>query len=575
MRRLIIALLDRFGALEQFFAVRRRLRHARQNLSSRRTRRQFERVVSEVSDGFSFVHANRRWWIAQTVDAVRVDDVRDRNFEKLVRICAEAELDYFVVPTGSVFRTAIGVPTSQRDRAIDALASAEHEQNWYASAENESFGLRPFAALDLHRWRERALTVRAIETYSVVASREGLGIVGRGHRCELQFWRPSDVENADAGDPQASEHPMPFGPSTVIRAPRPNPCLRSMPLSRAFEGSVCVAGREQPTAPEFQWFFGGASCPFDIDVVYTWVDSGDPAWLKRRSEAAGASVVVSADGSTDERFRTFDELRYSLRSVRQYVPYVRKIFIVTDRQIPPWLDVGHENIEIVDHRDIFDDLSDLPTFNSHAIESQLHHIDGLAEHYLYVNDDVFFGRLSDWHTYFERSGQSRFFESKAGFAAGEPSPDGTSVDNAGKNLQRELFRETGWAPSKKVKHTPHPQQRSLMFEIEQRFGDAYVATKRARFRSTTDISFAAALHHRYGQTVGRVRRGSVDYKYLNLATSNVADRLEKLAGMSFDTLCLNDGAMEAEAFPAVQALVGEFLAARFPYRAPWEVDRGI
>ncbi|MEP4593563.1 MAG: stealth conserved region 3 domain-containing protein [Ilumatobacter sp.] len=282
---------------------------------------------------------------------------------------------------------------------------------------------------------------------------------------------------------------------------------------------------------------------------------------------------MSADGSTEERFRTFDELRYSLRSVRQYVPYVRKIFIVTDRQVPPWLDSGHGQIEIVDHRDIFDDLSDLPTFNSHAIESQLHHIDGLAEHYLYVNDDVFFGRLSDWHTYFERSGHSKFFESKAGFEAGEPSPFGTSVDNAGKNLQRELFRETGWAPSKKLKHTPHPQQRSLMFEIEKRFGDAYIATKRARFRSTTDISFAAALHHRYGQTLGRAWPGSIRYQYLNLAEHNLVDRLEILLGTPFDTLCLNDGAMDAHTFPAAQASVREFLAARFPYRAPWEVDR--
>ena len=34
----------------------------------------------------------------------------------------------------------------------------------------------------------------------------------------------------------------------------------------------------------------------------------------------------------------------------------------------------------------------LPTHNSHAVESQLHHIPGIAEHFLYSNDDMFFGR---------------------------------------------------------------------------------------------------------------------------------------------------------------------------------------
>ncbi|WP_412517728.1 hypothetical protein [Actinomadura madurae] len=67
---------------------------------------------------------------------------------------------------------------------------------------------------------------------------------------------------------------------------------------------------------------------------------------------------------------------------------VRHIWLVTAGQVPGWLDVRVPGLTVVDHRDIFGGRGRLPTFNSHAIESQLHHIDGLAEHFLYVNGEI-------------------------------------------------------------------------------------------------------------------------------------------------------------------------------------------
>ena len=40
----------------------------------------------------------------------------------------------------------------------------------------------------------------------------------------------------------------------------------------------------------------------------------------------------------------FQELRYSLRSVEKYAPWVRNIYIVTNGQIPYWLDLSHPRI---------------------------------------------------------------------------------------------------------------------------------------------------------------------------------------------------------------------------------------
>ena len=75
-----------------------------------------------------------------------------------------------------------------------------------------------------------------------------------------------------------------------------------------------------------------------------------------------------------------------------YAPWVRNIYLVTDDQVPDWLDTSCPDVKVVSHREIFANQADLPTFNSHAIESQIHRIEGLSEHFLYLNDDFFVGR---------------------------------------------------------------------------------------------------------------------------------------------------------------------------------------
>jgi hypothetical protein len=77
--------------------------------------------------------------------------------------------------------------------------------------------------------------------------------------------------------------------------------------------------------------------------------------------------------------------------ISSYAPFVRKIFLVTNGQIPNWLNLSHPQIEIVPHSAIFANPAHLPTFSSPAIEAHLHRIQGLAEHFLYLNDDVMFG----------------------------------------------------------------------------------------------------------------------------------------------------------------------------------------
>ncbi len=117
-----------------------------------------------------------------------------------------------------------------------------------------------------------------------------------------------------------------------------------------------------------------------IDLVYLWCDGSDPKWLKKKEYWQQKYGLVNAEAAYSCRFIQHDELKFSLRSVEMYMPWINHIFIVSDEQVPEWLDTDNPKISIVDHRDIIPEDA-LPTFNSNAIEACLCNIPGLSEHF--------------------------------------------------------------------------------------------------------------------------------------------------------------------------------------------------
>jgi hypothetical protein len=128
---------------------------------------------------------------------------------------------------------------------------------------------------------------------------------------------------------------------------------------------------------------------FKVDLVYLWVDGNDPEWQKKRHKYLPA--FDHTDALCEGRYVNNDELRYSLRSVEKYANWIRKIFIVTDNQIPSWLDVSNPKIKIIDHSEILPPEA-RPCFNSEVIEYFLYKIPDLSEHFIYANDDMFLNK---------------------------------------------------------------------------------------------------------------------------------------------------------------------------------------
>lgn len=105
-----------------------------------------------------------------------------------------------------------------------------------------------------------------------------------------------------------------------------------------------------------------------IDVVYTWVNGSDSQF----EEALKGYAPIPNDNVKPSRFHDKDELKYSLRSLEKFAPWIRKVYIVTNGQIPSWLDMDNPRVTLVTHEDIFVNKSHLPTFSSPAIESHIH-----------------------------------------------------------------------------------------------------------------------------------------------------------------------------------------------------------
>lgn len=141
-----------------------------------------------------------------------------------------------------------------------------------------------------------------------------------------------------------------------------------------------------------------------VDLVYCWVNNNDEKWRKKK-EYWARELNVQIDNC---RYINSDELKYSLRSIAQNAEWINKIYIVTDRQIPEFLDINNSKIKIIDHEDIIP-AKYLPTFNSDVIESYIDNIPELSEYFLYANDDTFIGRPIAKSYFFTKSGAPKVY----------------------------------------------------------------------------------------------------------------------------------------------------------------------
>lgn len=234
--------------------------------------------------------------------------------------------------------------------------------------------------------------------------------------------------------------------------------------------------------------FHGIQPVFPVDAVYTWVNGSDPAHAEKRKRFLKDQQAVHDNALEPARFRDNEELRYSLRALEQFAPWIRRIFIATDDQRPAWLDKDHPRIRIVDHRE-FIPARYLPTFNSHVIEAYLHAIPGLSEHYIYLNDDVFLARPCRKSDFFTAGGLPMAFVDWRGRRLFgykyTKTPHAMSYFNTLRILQE---RGVATDPKFITAHGPYAQSRTNAQDAFAFFSNVIEGFAQNRFRTTEEVA---------------------------------------------------------------------------------------
>jgi hypothetical protein len=285
--------------------------------------------------------------------------------------------------------------------------------------------------------------------------------------------------------------------------------------------------------------------PVDIDVVYTWVNHLDPAWRDMYQRAVAERPTAPHEHESVDsisRFTNRDELYHSIQSLHRYAPWVRRIHVLTNCAAPIWAS-PFNNVHFVRHEQVFPDLADLPTFNSRAIETCLHRIPGLSDHFLYFNDDVFLlkPKLAD-----------DFFWGEAGvylFPTRHLIPDVATdiqlrpADNRRINDANLIERDFGHRPQRKLHHAAFALNKHILTEIETKYENEVVETRRHRFRDQNDVGMATTLHAYYAESTGRGKQRNIMARYVDIGDPLfllLVHPWSPLMRGKYDFLCLNE-----------------------------------
>lgn len=329
----------------------------------------------------------------------------------------------------------------------------------------------------------------------------------------------------------------------------------------------------------------------DIDVVIAWVDGSDPCW-----QAEKAAYSANRDGDTVNRYRDWGLLPAWLRAVETFLPWVRKIHFVTWGHVPAFLRENHPKLQVVKHGDFIPEAY-LPTFSSHTIELNLHRIPGLAEHFIYFNDDMFplrpmkerdffrnglpctcgsevpwtlYGGSGVWYHAAINSLQviNRHFPKKEALRKNKwkyLSPAYRWQDNLRTAALQLLFPD-GFAGFVNI-HGPSALEKATLEAVWQAEPELLDQTCRNRFRSPEDVNQWVFLWWQVAS--GRFAPARVDNLVADIEENSITALCRAVETQSHSFICLNDPADGVD-FPSLSRQLQESFRKILPKPSEYE-----
>ena len=265
------------------------------------------------------------------------------------------------------------------------------------------------------------------------------------------------------------------------------------------------------TTPPFPSPALSLPCPYPIykadwlsyDAVYTYHNRESSPSVREAYAAAlaeehhGIVRNVPINGTAKEEDDDMDVFALSVKLARRNLLGLRTIHVIVDYadEVPAEV-AAMPDVRVVLSRDMYpsEALANWPYFSAYAKEAYLHRVPGLAEAFVFLNDDmlitrpieppVFFPRAGGlrWMTGYEHKDESWLHVAKRLFkgAQGGPTARAYAV-RAGcagcKQCERTLLRD-GYYPS----HAPRPFLRSYLVQMERRHPEAFLSVFSTRFR---------------------------------------------------------------------------------------------
>ncbi len=314
-----------------------------------------------------------------------------------------------------------------------------------------------------------------------------------------------------------------------------------------------------------------------IDLVYCWVNGNDENWQIKKNKYL--SELKEDQSNNNCRFIDNNELKYSLRSVEKYAPWINHIYIITDNQVPDWLNTNHPQISIIDHKEILPPEA-LPTFNSLAIESCMHKIPGLSEYFLYGNDDCFFSDYVTPDFFYSRDGKPYCrFRKKI---EGEPITQYMNILlNCVNILEKRGYKFPLYIPH----HNFDAYKKSIIEECYEKFEEELKQTTTDKFRTSNDVMRTIYDFYAIAEGKGIFMKTQKYSKLLPwykkfffkilkqyhkdsvVIFANYSQIQEKIDKLRPKLLCINDGEKTQD---EDRIIVGQFLKSYFPQKCSFE-----
>ncbi|QQD19091.1 stealth conserved region 3 domain-containing protein [Spongiibacter nanhainus] len=480
-------------------------------------------------------------------------EARKNNFNEVCRLLNAAGIKYTLVPIDSYdeFRTRVGISWKDRIQfqdVLEAYSGACIFAGYGAPILPVGWG----ASKGFFRRMERSIERDELWFFYIGYKNKAATLLSRLCACEIDFYTETAEEIVFNRSNDVSK---------IIS------CVQSICSVNFLENSV-------PIFSTFVEFVPLRKFPKELDIVYTWVDGDDREWQKLKS-IYDEKIESNDDAFGPGRFKSRGELKYSLRSLAFNSTLYRKVFIVTNGQVPNWLNTNHPKVVVVDHQDIFRNPEEsLPTFNSHAIESNLHRIDGLGEYFIYKNDDFFFYNPIQKSNLFTTTGVPLVFTNRVNSYGLVPPNDQVSpYANAWRNTSNIINETFGVLYTNTVKHVPYLVSRSCAYEIEGIYKEKLCKTEKNRFRGKDDVSMPASLCQIW--SLAKNKAVEADCRSRTLTLSRSMDMVWALQSLlifsAVEFLCLNEeGQQNYRDQRTIDRRVVRFMNRSFPLKSEFE-----